>query len=137
MKHLLGLGDASDVCTRLPADVRFDLVYLDPPFGVGTTMTARVARGERRGRRQAGSGPDAYDDPAGADALAAMLASRLASVKERMASGASLYLHLDHRAVHEMKVMADRVFGRGAFAGEVIWVPGNGGRGKGFAVTHQ
>jgi site-specific DNA-methyltransferase (adenine-specific) len=55
-----------------------------------------------------------------------------------MAPGATLWLHLDWRAVHEVKVAADAVLGRGAFLGEVVWTPGNGGRGaRGFAVTHQ
>ncbi len=54
-----------------------------------------------------------------------MLAPRLAAIRERMAQGATIYVHLDHRAVHEVKVAADRVFGRGAFLGEVIWSPGN------------
>jgi site-specific DNA-methyltransferase (adenine-specific) len=37
-----------------------------------------------------------------------------------------------------VKVACDRLFGRGAFLGEVVWTPGNGGRGaRGFAVTHQ
>jgi site-specific DNA-methyltransferase (adenine-specific) len=138
VSHLLALGDAADVCAALPSGVRFDLVYLDPPFGVGTTMSARSARGEARGRKHAASGPAAYDDPAGADALIAMLRPRLAAVRDRMSAGATLYLHLDHRAVHEAKILCDQTFGRGAFLGEVIWVPGNGGRGaRGFAVTHQ
>lgn len=138
MTNLLALGDAADVCASLPSEVRFDLVYLDPPFGVGTTMAARTAPGQARGRRKADSGPDAYDDRASPDVLVAMLAPRLAAVRERMAPGATLYLHLDHRAVHEVKVACDRLFGRGAFLGEIIWVPGNGGRGaRGFSVTHQ
>jgi site-specific DNA-methyltransferase (adenine-specific) len=37
-----------------------------------------------------------------------------------------------------VKVAADRVFGRSAFRGEVVWVPGNGARRtKGPSVTHQ
>jgi site-specific DNA-methyltransferase (adenine-specific) len=45
---------------------------------------------------------------------------------------------LDHRAVHDAKLIADRIFGRSAFQGEVIWVPGNGGkRRNGPSVTHQ
>src|SRR6185295_5045472 len=136
--NLLTLADAQDVCARLPAEIRFDLVYLDPPYGVGATMAARLAPGQARGRRRAESGPAAYEDRDAPDALAAMLAPRLAAVRDRMSPGATLYLHLDHRAVHEVKVAADRVFGRGAFLGEVIWSPGNGGRGaRGFAVTHQ
>ncbi|WP_434044843.1 MULTISPECIES: DNA-methyltransferase [Sorangium] len=138
MSHLVALGDSADVCAALPSEVRFDLVYLDPPFGVGTTMTARSARGQARGRRRPESGPDAYDDRASADALVATLAPRLAAIRDRMAEGATLYLHLDHRAVHDAKVACDRLFGRGAFLGEIIWAPGNGGRGaRGFSVTHQ
>jgi site-specific DNA-methyltransferase (adenine-specific) len=136
--NLLALGDALDVCASLPSDVRFDLVYLDPPFGVGTTMSARTKTGQARGRRQAASGPAAYEDRDAAGRLVQMLEPRLAAVRERMAPEATLYLHLDHRSVHEVKVAADGVFGRGAFLGEVIWTPGNGGRGaRGFAVTHQ
>ncbi|MFS8072006.1 MAG: DNA-methyltransferase [Byssovorax sp.] len=137
--NLLTLADAQELCARLPADVRFDLVYLDPPYGVGTTMAARLAPGQTRGRKKTASGPDAYEDREDPDELAAMLVPRLAAIRDRMAEGATLYLHLDHRAVHELKVACDRLFGRGAFLGEVIWAPGNGSRGarKGFSVTHQ
>jgi site-specific DNA-methyltransferase (adenine-specific) len=134
----VALADALDTCAGLPEDVRFDLVYLDPPFGVGATMAARLEAGQARGARRAESGPDAYEDRDDPDALAAMLSPRLAAIRERMAAGATLYLHLDHRAVHEVKVAADRVFGRGAFMGEIVWSPGNGARGaRGFSVTHQ
>jgi site-specific DNA-methyltransferase (adenine-specific) len=134
---LLAHADALDACARLPDGVRFDLVYLDPPYGLGTTMAARAEAGQGRGRRRAASGPAAYEDP-GVEALVAMLEPRLAAIRERMTAGATLWLHLDHRAVHEAKVAADGVFGRGAFLGEVVWTPGNGGRGaRGFAVTHQ
>jgi site-specific DNA-methyltransferase (adenine-specific) len=135
---LLAHGDALDVCASLPDAERFDLVYLDPPFGVGATMTARLTAGQRRGAQQAESGPAAYEDRDDAGALVALLTPRLAAIQRRMAPGATLYLHLDHRAVHEAKVAADGVFGRGAFLGEVSWSPGNGARGaRGFSVTHQ
>lgn len=136
--NILFLGDALAACAKLPATVMFDLVYLDPPYGVGATMAARAEKGQRRGRRTVGSGPDAYDDKLDAPALVEMLTPRLAAIRDRMSRGATLYLHLDHRAVHETKVAADQVFGRGAFLGEVIWGPGNGSRGaRGFSVTHQ
>jgi site-specific DNA-methyltransferase (adenine-specific) len=138
MTNVLFAGDALDACAALPSDITFDLVYLDPPYGVGATMTLRSGKGERRGRRTAGSGPAAYDDRLAAPDLAAMLVPRLGAVRERMSTECTLYIHLDHRAVHEVKVAADTVFGRGAFLGEVIWAPGNGSRGaRGFSVTHQ
>jgi site-specific DNA-methyltransferase (adenine-specific) len=49
-----------------------------------------------------------------------------------------MWLHLDHRAVHEAKILCDSLFPSGAFAGEIIWVPGNGAKGRtGLGVTHQ
>ncbi len=136
--NLLYKGDALEACQSLPAGIEFDLVYLDPPYGVGATMSARHEKGQRRGRKIAASGPSAYDDKLDAPALVAMLTPRLDAIRARMSRGATLYLHLDHRAVHEVKVAADTVFGRGAFLGEIIWSPGNGSRGaRGFSVTHQ
>jgi len=136
--NYLALADALELCARLPQDLRFDLVYLDPPYGVGVTMSARFDRGQSRGRKKAESGPDAYDDKYDTDALLAMLMPRLAAIRDRMAEGATMYLHLDYRAVHELKTSCDKLFGRGAFLGEVIWAPGNGGRGaRAFSVTHQ
>jgi site-specific DNA-methyltransferase (adenine-specific) len=139
LPNLLGHADALDLCARLPAEVGFDLVYLDPPYGVGASMTARVALGQSRGRRRDGDAPVAYEDRDAPEALCAMLAPRLAAVRDRMREGATLYLHLDHRAVHEVKVASDHIFGRGAYLGEVIWAPGNGSRGarRGFSITHQ
>jgi site-specific DNA-methyltransferase (adenine-specific) len=55
-----------------------------------------------------------------------------------MSDKATLYLHMDHRAIHDAKIACDRVFGRARFLGEVVWTPGNGARGaRGFTVTHQ
>lgn len=136
--NLLFRGDAADVCASLPSDVRFDLVYLDPPYGVGASFTARTAVGETRGKWRPSGGPIAYEDKYDPDELVAMLSPRLEAIRARMTRGATLWLHLDHRTVHHVKVACDRLFGRSAFLGEVIWTPGNGGRGaRGFAITHQ
>ena len=60
-------------------------------------------------------------------------------MRECLATDGTVWLHLDHRAVHEAKLLCDRVFGRAAFLGEVIWSPGNGARGlrRGPGMTHQ
>lgn len=117
---------------RRPSD-RFDLVYVDPPFNAGGSRGARQGRGERV------RGVHAYRDAwGGLDAFLAMLEPRLAAMRDALTEHGSLWLHLDHRTVHDAKVAADRVFGRAAFQGEVIWVPGNGARGKKApSVTHQ
>lgn len=111
----------------------FDLIYADPPFNAGGKRAARVGLGERA------RGAHAYDDAwATIDAFLAMLEPRLAVMRDALSERGTLWLHLDHRTVHDAKVAADRVFGRKAFRGEVIWVPGNGGKKRnGPSVTHQ
>ncbi len=126
--------DALDLARHVPA-ASVQLAYLDPPFGLGSSFGARAPTGGLRAE-----GPIAYEDRwASMDAYFAWLEARLAVVRERLSSDGTMWLHLDHRAVHEAKGACDRVFGRGAFLGEVIWVPGNGARGarRGPAVTHQ
>jgi site-specific DNA-methyltransferase (adenine-specific) len=112
---------------------RFDLVYVDPPFNAGGRRRARDAAGDRT------SGTEAYSDAWGSiDAFLGMLKPRLSAMRDAMSEEGSLYLHLDHRTVHDAKVAADDVFGRSGYRGEIIWVPGNGARRKkGPSVTHQ
>jgi site-specific DNA-methyltransferase (adenine-specific) len=127
------LGDCLEVLGELAAPASFDLAYMDPPFNAGGDRGARQNKGERV------DGTLAYRDAwGGLDAFLAMLEPRLVAVRDALSPVGSLWLHLDHRAVHDAKVLADRVFGRAAFQGEVIWVPGNGGKRRhGPSVTHQ
>jgi site-specific DNA-methyltransferase (adenine-specific) len=124
--------------TQLPklcaAGERFDLIYVDPPFNAGGKRRARLASGVERAR-----GTFAYEDHFGdVDAFLAMLEPRLAAMRDCLSEHGSLWLHLSHHTVHEAKGAADRVFGRGAFQGEIIWIPGNGGRRRsGPSMTHQ
>lgn len=130
-------ADTLDACRALGKPL-FDLVYLDPPFNVGGAFSARTRAGEARGRRTKGSGPDAYHDAwGGRPSFLSMLRPRLSAVREVMKPHASLWLHLDYRTVHYAKVMCDEIFGSSAFRGEIVWVPGNGARGRGPSITHQ
>jgi site-specific DNA-methyltransferase (adenine-specific) len=126
-------GDCLTLVPELARRDKFDLVYADPPFNAGGKRAARLGKGERA------RGAHAYDDAwSSIEAFLSMLEPRLEVVRDALSSRGSLWLHLDHRTVHDAKVAADRVFGRGAFWGEVIWVPGNGGKKRaGPSVTHQ
>ena len=110
-----------------------DVAYLDPPFKVEKSFGARITKGARA------TGPIAYDDTwPSLDAYLAWLEARVVVVRELLSPRGTLWLHLDARAVHEAKVLLDRVFGARRFRGEVIWVPGNGSKSKsGPGVGHQ
>jgi site-specific DNA-methyltransferase (adenine-specific) len=129
-------GDCLERLPELRAELGavFDLIYVDPPFNTGIERKARLRAGTERAL-----GTSAYDDRFGSsDAFIEMLKPRLAAMRQCMSERGSLWLHLDHHTVHEAKVCADGVFGRDAFRGEIIWVPGNGGRRRrGPSVTHQ
>lgn len=128
----------ADCLAQLPelaaSGALFDLIYADPPFNAGGNRRARLASGVERAR-----GTLAYHDHFGnVDAFIEMLEPRLAAMRACLTDRGSLWLHLSHQTVHEAKCAADRVFGRSGFQGEIIWIPGNGGRRrKGPSVTHQ
>lgn len=116
-----------------------DLVYIDPPFNIGACFTARTRPKERRSRTPGAESPVAYRDRwGGIHGFLDFLEPVLSALRTAMSPNGVLWLHLDHRTVHEAKVLCDRAFGRRAFRGEVIWGPGNGPRGKrGPCITHE
>ena len=118
-------GDCLQILPKIStAGIRADLIYVDPPFNTG--------REQRRGNL---AYPDHFGD---VDAFLAMLEPRLEAMRDCLSQRGSLWLHLSHHTVHEAKLAADRVFGHSAYQGEVIWIPGNGGRRRsGPSVTHQ
>jgi site-specific DNA-methyltransferase (adenine-specific) len=132
--NVLVRGDALDLGRHVPPRSA-QLAYLDPPFGVGSSFGARDKDGGSRARGQI-----AYDDRwPSLESYLSWLEPRVAAVRDCLATDGTMWLHLDHRAVHEAKGLCDRVFGRPAYLGEIVWVPGNGARGtrRGPAVTHQ
>lgn len=125
-------GDARDL-GDVVAEGAADLAYLDPPFMVDKRFAARVASGERA------KGTHAYDDTwPSLEAYLAWLEERLVVVRALLSPRGTMWLHLDQRAVHEAKVLCDRVFGRARFHGEVVWAPGNGSKSRsGPGMGHQ
>ena len=130
----LVLGDAIDVGAHVESG-SVELAYLDPPFAVGTKFAARTRLGQARAH-----GEPAYDDTwPSLDAYLAWLDARLRVVRETLSPRhGSMWLHLDHRAVHDAKSLCDGIFGRESFIGEIIWLPGNGTKArKGPGITHH
>lgn len=116
-------GDAHAVAAALP-DGSLDAVYLDPPFGTGAV---------RRGRGHAYV--DRADDP---DAFVAWLLPCLAEARRALAAHGSLFVHLDYRGVHYVKVALDRLFGRDQLVNELVWCYSVGGKSRrGFGRKHD
>lgn len=133
------LGDNADVLPSLPGGA-FQLVYVDPPFNTGsarvrtTLSVVRAAEGEASDRSGFGgrrykttelgrrSFPDAFSD------YAAFLEPRLREARRLLAEDGTLYVHLDYREAHRVKLLLDDLFGPACFLNEVIWAYDFGGR---------
>ena len=118
-------------------DGLFQLAYLDPPFNTGrkqrrrTLATVADAAGDRtgfQGRRYATEvlGESSYEDEF--DDYLAFLDPRLREVRRLLAESGTLYLHIDYREAHYVKILLDGLFGRECFLNEIIWAYDYGAR---------
>ena len=118
-------------------DGAYRLIYVDPPFNTGKKRelrrlrTERDEEGDRTGYggaryRTTEVGRQSYDDHFG-DYLG-FLAPRLAEAVRVLAPDGSLFVHLDPRESHYVKVFLDGLCGRDAFQNEIVWAYDYGGR---------
>jgi site-specific DNA-methyltransferase (adenine-specific) len=132
------LGDNLDVLPEIP-EGSVNLIYTDPPFNTGTTRertslkTVRDDAGDRAGfqgrrYRSIAVGSSSYADTF--DDFVAFMEPRLVQALRVLAPDGSLFLHLDAREVHYVKVLLDGIFGRESFMNEIIWAYDYGGRPK-------
>jgi site-specific DNA-methyltransferase (adenine-specific) len=111
------------------------LVYLDPPFNVGTFFGARVGKGDRQEALKSAGYSDVWPS---LNAYLDWLRPRLAAAWQTVHPRGSLWLHLDHRASRDTFAELVAICGRDCFRGEIIWIPGNGSKArKGMTQTHQ
>ena len=137
MSGRIVLGDNLDVLRDLP-DGCARLIYVDPPFNTGREQSrtrVETTRDEANGDRTGFGGrryrtqivgqsgyADAFDD------YLAFLEPRLVEARRVLADDGSIFVHLDAREVHYVKVMLDGLFGRDSFKNEIIWAYDYGGR---------
>ena len=125
-------------------DASVELIYIDPPFNTGVTQkrsrirTVRDADGDRAGfggnryrTEKLAATPvyaDIFDDYIG------FLRPRMIEARRILTMSGSLFVHIDPREVHYVKVMLDEVFaleggaGRACFQNEIIWAYDYGAR---------
>lgn len=125
-------------------DASVELIYIDPPFNTGITQkrsrirTVRDVEGDRTGfggnryrTEKLESAPiyaDIFEDYIG------FLRPRMIEARRILTPTGSLFVHIDPREVHYVKVMLDEVFaldggaGRACFQNEIIWAYDYGAR---------
>jgi site-specific DNA-methyltransferase (adenine-specific) len=134
--------DNLELMASLPS-ASCDLIYADPPF-----LTEQTRRGPSPSESDPSVSPRdeisastyAFTDSFGGSRAAYMefLRERFAQMHRLLSPQGSLYVHLDWRTVHEVKVMLDCLFGVENFLNEIIWSYRSGSRpARWFARKHD
>jgi len=86
---------------------KIKLIYIDPPFA---TKQDFMKDGEK-----------VYQDKVIGAEFLEFLRERLILAKEILAGDGSLYIHLDGKKGHYVKILMDEIFGENNFKNEIIW----------------
>ncbi len=110
---------------------KFQMIYMDPPFYSGAKYFSR---------RSDGSKKLAYSDVWGSGLLEylEMIAKRILIARELLSDDGLIWIHLDYRAVHYVKIIMDEIFGMENMVNEIVWGYRSGGAsGRRFARKHD
>lgn len=89
-------------CLDFHTEERFSLVYSDPPYS------------SKSEDQYYGVG-DSFED------YLAFMEARLERISDLVTPDSNVIIHVDYKAVHYLRVIMDRIFGRTNFRNEIIW----------------
>lgn len=125
-ENLLIKGDNFDVMKSLLVSGyknSVDLVYIDPPFATNNVFKAGTDRVSTISNSH--SDNEAYDDRLTGDAYFEFIRERLYLIKELMSEQGSIYLHIDYKVGHYIKIIMDEVFGESNFKNDIARIKCN------------
>ena len=132
-KNLLIFGDNLQVLKTIYYDKdplimgkvkgKVKLIYIDPPFA--TNSDFKTAKGQA-----------AYSDKKEGAHFLEFFRKRLILAKSILASDGTIYVHLDSRKGHYIKVIMDELFSDFEFS-EIIWLCGLMGNGSYYPKAHE
>lgn len=117
---------------------KIDLIYIDPPFFTMENYNNKIqvlSNGEKINIEYL-----AYKDTwkNGFKEYLEMLTVRLYLMHELLSDKGTIYVHIDFRSVHYIKIIMDYIFGQENFLNEIIWAYKSGGTSyKYFSRKHD
>lgn len=134
--NLVIRGECLSACAYLKEkDIKVDLVYIDPPFASGADYAKKVYI--RRNPKVAEAVKKAeetlddeelksfeekmYGDIWNKEAYLNWMYENLMAIKSIMNDTASIYVQLDSKIGHYVKILLDEIFGEDNFQNEIIW----------------
>lgn len=84
------------------------LIYIDPPFATDDEFKNKI-------------GAKAYIDKVKGAQFIEFIRRRLILAKEILSDDGSIFVHLDYRMSHYIKIIMDEIFGKNNLRNEIIW----------------
>lgn len=101
------------------------LIYIDPPFATKSDFGGK-------------DGEYSYTDKVDRAHFLETLRERLIYLRELLADDGSIYVHLDQKMSHYVKIIMDEIFGKDNFRNEIVWCyAGGGSPKKDFPAKHD
>lgn len=102
---------------------KIDLIYIDPPFATNNTFTFTEGRYSTISNSK--DGDVAYDDTLKEDLYIEFIRERIYLLHQLLSDNGSLYLHIDYKIGHYVKIIMDEIFGKNNFRNDICRIKCN------------
>lgn len=135
-ENLVIRGECISACAYLKEKgIKVDLVYIDPPFASGADYAKKVylRKNPKLAEKVAAAQQEMdieelkafeekmYGDIWQKEDYLNWMYENLLAIKSIMSETASIYVHLDTKIGHYVKILLDEIFGEDKFINEIIW----------------
>ena len=122
MLHLFHPGDNLNGLQRIyELGIRANLVYIDPPFATNNEFLID----DHRANSISASGRPAYSDTLRGSVYLEALQQRLCAIRSVMTPTGSVYVHIDVKMEHHVRLLMDAVFGAQNFRNSITRIKCN------------
>ncbi len=102
---------------------KIDLIYIDPPFGTNNVFTVDGTRANSVSKAK--QGVIAYSDIFKLEEYLEFMRERLILLRELLSEEGSIYVHIDSKVGHYVKIIMDEIFGVKNFRNDIARIKCN------------
>lgn len=125
-ESMLFMGDNFEVLSILLNNFRgkINLIYIDPPFNTDQEFFVSE-NGRANSISHSKNDIVAYSDKMSTDEYLEFIRERLILLRELLSDNGSIYLHIDYKIGHYIKIIMDEVFGKENFKNDIARIKSN------------
>lgn len=134
-ENMLIRGECLSACAYLKdKGITVNLVYIDPPFASGADYAKKVyirqnpkiAQAIEQAQIEMGEDFQSFEEKMYGDIwnkedYLNWMYENLTAIKSIMSENASIYVHLDNKIIHYVKILMDEIFGESNFMSMITW----------------